>query len=277
MRECQSSRLNGSQHLPAKCFAEFLCLLLVCRDIHHLATRASYIHIEGVESGCFFQLKQREIVSTLVSYAQQTWLGYSTRGFDYHIIEQLAGRYIRNPLIYGDRELLERLFSCFHHQITVRLLVQIPEFLETSAEIDSDTTNWEFELEFKDYNNLWATVHCTGSRRIQFPNFNITKIDSIELQGEGDEVTELELRELKEMLGNGWLVHDFISDDANFGEDLTCCIINTERLLVQEVWVDDEFLFEGREAIDESVRDTYGLIICEDGLWKQVDAQRNPP
>ena len=71
-------------------------------------------------------------------------------------------------------------------------------------------------------------------------------------------------------------IYDVVSDYANVSEDFTCCIINTGRLLVQEVWTDKALLL-GRKAIDQSIRETYGSVIREDDLWKQVDSQWSRP
>jgi hypothetical protein len=269
IRECESSR---NQLSPATLFAEFRSLLLVCRDIHNLANRACHIHIPGVKSGCFFQIKQHEIVSTLAGYAQETWLGIPTKGFDHRIIERFAGRYIRNPLIYGDRDLIERLFGCFHHSVMARLLVQMPEFLESNAAIDLDTLDLEVELEFQHYASLWATAQIQGSRRIHFPTLDVTKIDSFEIQCH-NETMGFELSTLQQRLGNGWLLNGFVSDDDNIDHDLPCYIINTGRLLVQEVWTDDANWEEGREAIDWSLRGAYEWI-REEEVWEQVNMKR---
>jgi hypothetical protein len=268
MREWESSR---NQLSPTKIFAEFRSLLLVCQDIHNLANRACHIHIPGVKSGCFFQIKQHEIVSTLARYAQETWLGTPTKGFDHRIIERLAGRYIRNPLIYGDRDLMDRLFGCFHPSVTACLLVQMPEFLESNAAIDLDTPNYRVELEFNDYNSLWATATIRGSRMIQLPTLDVLKIDSCELQRHGDDIG-IDLSALQKKLGNGWLLDGFYDDGGYL--DSQCYIISTETLLVQEVCSDDTFLKEGREAIDESLRETYEWTIEEKEVWDQVASRR---
>lgn len=274
MRDCHFSQ-HICQFWPGNCFNEFCSLLLVCKEIHYLAIQASYIHIKGVESGCFFQIKQREMVSALVGYAQHRWHGFSTRGFDHHMIENLLGRYIRNPLIYNNHELLQRLFSCFHPNVTVRLLVQIPEFLEANAESDPDMADQQIELEFKHYSHVWARAQLKGSRTIDFHDFNVTKIDSIKLQGVENEVTGEELHALQEKLRDGWLVNMLGSVDNSVSEEILCYIINPNRLLVQEIWQDDAFCHEGREAIGNSIRETYSSLILEEDVWNQVDEYRN--
>lgn len=165
---------------PAFQFNSFRSILLTCRDFYHLATT---VKIENVSPYVYFQAVQYQNISTLTKFAQATWSGKKSFYYDFRRIESYLGRFLNNPLVSCDIDLVESIFTTFSIELYPRLLLGMEEFFMENAESTFETSVVTKETGiFPRGPRPPYMVHLTkGNTRIEFPRLpplcNITAIE----------------------------------------------------------------------------------------------------
>jgi len=128
-RDCES-RTSYYEPSPSLQLKSFLAILLTNRECHYMAINTQ---MTGVDSCSYFQSRQREMILNLSKYALG---GYDPPCpfLDYRDVEDAAGRFWQNPLIYRDFGLVDMTLLAFKEGSTPRLLCYMKRFFEANFE-----------------------------------------------------------------------------------------------------------------------------------------------